>query len=88
MCLGHGYWPVEWMWVFPIVMPILMLTIVLTILYFCFGRGRCSPPGGNRNDYHDRKGSSDTALNILRERYARGEITQKEYERMKKDVLD
>ena len=85
MCTGHGYWPVEWMWIFPIVMPILMLTIVLTILYFCFGRGRCSPPWGN---HYDRKGSSGTALDILKERYAKGEITKDEFEKMKKDVLD
>ncbi len=88
MGVGHGYWPVEWMWVFPIVMPILMLTIVLTILYFCFGRGRCNPPWGNRYDYNDRKGGYSTALDILKERYAKGEITKDEFKQMKKDVLD
>lgn len=29
---------------------------------------------------------SDRAFNILNERYARGEITQEEYQRMKKDI--
>ncbi len=28
----------------------------------------------------------DQALEVLKERYAKGEITQEEYERMKKDI--
>jgi putative membrane protein len=54
----------------------------------CLGHGRCSPPRGNHYDYQDRKGSSDTVLDILRERYAKGEITKEDFEQMKKDVTN
>lgn len=40
--------------------------------------------------YGERKGpgtrQSETTLDILKKRYARGEITREEYERMKKDI--
>lgn len=88
MCIGHGYWPVEWMWMFPFVMPVVMLIIIFTMLYFCFGRGRCTPRWRDRYDYPDRKRSSDTALDILKERYARGEVTKDEFEKMKKDLMN
>jgi uncharacterized membrane protein len=45
--------------------------------------------GGRRhhhwhNYYHDE--SKNSALNILQERYAKGEITKEQYESMKKDL--
>jgi len=42
------------------------------------------------NHYHeednDETGNEDTALQILRERYAKGEITKRQFQDMKKDL--
>lgn len=62
------------MWTFPF-FPIIIIAV---ILYFVFGRThRCwSGPG-----------SGNSALEILKKRYAEGEITKDEFEEMKKDLL-
>ena len=38
------------------------------------------------SNHHDPEDNSDEALNILRQRYAKGEITKKEFDSMKKDI--
>ncbi len=71
------------MWVFPIV----GLIVFLFVVYFLFTRvftgggirGGWSGPGtGNPG--------TQTPLDILKTRYAKGEITREEFERMKKDI--
>ncbi len=73
------YWP---MWLFPMFMPIFWIAVILIALFFIFGRGRtpriCGPgPGANE----------ESALDILKKRYAKGEITKEEFEQMKRDIL-
>lgn len=80
---GEHFWWGGW-WMFPMVMPIIFVVIVIVVLYLIFGRGGFRPPGGNK--YPDR--DSETALDILRKRYAKGELNREEFERMKKDLLD
>jgi putative membrane protein len=75
------YW--QWhLWFFPIIMPIFWIGIIIFVIYRIFGRNRSSrtwPPGpGPENE---------TALDILKKRYAKGEISQAEFERMKQDIL-
>ena len=75
----HNWWG-PWM-MFPVIMPVIMVVVLVACLYFVFGRGSRSypePPQAN---------VPDSALNILKERYARGEITKEEFDRMKQDIL-
>lgn len=55
--------------------PILFLVIIAIILYFIFGR-KC------------RSKHSKSALDIAKERYAKGDITKEEFEQIKKDISD
>jgi putative membrane protein len=68
------------MWVFPMIMPIIMLVILILCLYFMFGRGGggmpCSPMGTHQGAGRD----------ILKRRYAKGEINKDEYEQIKRDL--
>ncbi|KAB0581248.1 SHOCT domain-containing protein [Ideonella dechloratans] len=74
---SHGPW--EWfplMWIFPLIFLVVILLIVF--------RGGGSPMSGGRGmRTHDRE---ESAKEILDRRYARGEIGQEEYQRMKKDL--
>lgn len=69
------------MWFFPMIMPIVMVVVLVLCLYFIFGRGGAKP---RWEQYADSQG--ETALDILKKRYARGEISREEFEQMKKDI--
>jgi len=75
------YW--SWhVWMFPMIVPIFWIIIIGVILYLIFGRrssrGQAWPPGIGTE--------SETALDILKKRYAKGEITKAEFEEMKRDI--
>jgi putative membrane protein len=77
VAMGPDYsWP-WWgpMWVFPTFMPIIMLVILIVALYLIFGRGGFCAPWHGPTRYYDR------------DRYAKGEVTKEEFERMKQDIL-
>jgi putative membrane protein len=76
---GHHWWGDMWwggMWIYPLI----ILTVILIVVYLIFGRGGWRLPW-----YSER---SDTASEILKQRYARGDISRDEFEQMKKDLVD
>jgi putative membrane protein len=74
------YW--SWhVWMFPMFIPIFWIVIIGLVLYFIFGRrgARQSWPPGPGPE-------AETALDILKKRYAKGEISKAEFEQMKRDI--
>ena len=63
-------------------MWLLFLILISVVIYFVVQSAR------NRDTYGTGPGASpgEAALDILKKRYAKGELTKDEYERMKKDL--
>jgi putative membrane protein len=79
------------MWMFPMIgMCIFCMIIMVFFCFRCFGGSRFGFPFHRFGD-SDRPTKdghrSETALEILNRRYANGEISKEEYERIKKDIL-
>ncbi len=72
-----------------IIFPIIFMGICIVFFMFrMFGRGRFRPPWQDSSRDHREGRESETALEILKKRYAKGEITKEEYEEMKRDLYD
>jgi putative membrane protein len=74
---GWGYGP--HMGFGGIFMGLFWVAVIIAIVYLV--RYFVKTPAGYR-------GSGETAMDILKKRYARGEITKEEFERMKQDLKE
>ena len=81
--MPHEYFWGGGMWIFPTIAMITGITVILLIIFFVFGRG--FRPPWHDSGRHDE--GTESALDILKKRYAKGEISKDEFEQMKKDIL-
>ncbi len=80
--MGPGYFWWGGMWIFPVI----MFTVMIVVLYLIFVRGGFRPPWRDHGNYSSGGKGTETALDILKKRYATGEISKEEFEQMKKDI--
>ena len=74
---GMGGW-----WIIPVICMLLMF-----FFFMMFRRGGFRPPWGQNSDrHHSESKDSETPIDILKKRYAKGEITKEEFDQMKKDL--
>ena len=67
-------------------MPILFMAICV-ILFLGFRRGGIGPFFSDRTNRQDKLNNiNSSAIDILNNRYAKGEISKEEYDKMKKDI--
>ena len=80
--MGPGHFWLGGLWGFPWIFTIIIGVVAFCLIFRCRGFksswGCCH--GGHDLDH------GETPLEILKRRYAKGEITKEEFERIKKDL--
>jgi len=71
------------MWIFPFI----MIIIVLFVIFMVFGRGSFIPTCDHYSRGHYPNEKKETPLEVLKKRYAHGEINKEEFDKIKKDIL-
>lgn len=73
--MSGPYWGGLWMAISILIWIIIAAGLALVVLWFFRRAGRI-----------DRGGGGETALDVLKKRYASGEIGKEDFERIKKDI--
>ncbi len=68
------------------IIPLSMMALCAFLFRFAFIQGRSHSLGPNRRQAPGPPGGVEAALEILRERYARGEITSEQLKSMRDDL--
>lgn len=83
---GYGGWGGMMGWLGGGIMMVvfwgLVIWLVVSLIRNSHGKGHHMCGHG-----HDMQDKENSPLNILKERYAKGEITKEEFESMKKDII-
>jgi len=78
----YDSWMHGWFGMWPL--PILVFVLLIVLILF-LGKGFSAR--NSRSHDVDTREPAETAMDILKKRYAKGEINKEEFERIKKDVL-
>jgi putative membrane protein len=76
--MGWGTWMVPWGWI--------IIVVLVVILFFALGGRAGQRPSGSGGSSAGEKWDAETPMDILKKRYARGEISREDFEQMKKDL--
>jgi putative membrane protein len=67
--------------------PLLTIIFIIWIIFYATGSSHNFSQNNTPRNYNNNQGYSvDRSLEILRERYAKGEINEEEYERIKRNL--
>jgi len=74
-------------WIFMVIFwGLIIWGIISLVRHGGFGGHGCCGMGGHGEHKQDDEKKNNSALDILKERYAKGEINKQEYEEKKKDL--
>ncbi|AFM24637.1 SHOCT domain-containing protein [Desulfomonile tiedjei] len=78
--MGWGMWMAPWGW-------LLTLLVIGLLIYALAGRGAQGFSDASRESRVGERKDFETPLDIVKKRYAKGEISREDFEQMKKDLL-
>jgi putative membrane protein len=70
-------------WIFMLIFWGIVIWAIFALVRGVSGHGYC---GHNHDNYGENKHKENNALDILKERYAKGEVNKEDFEKMKKDL--